>query len=279
MQLEPKRLVILTRDSFPHRYVTNALCSAFDIDRIIVDNRTTSAKIGRALREGVGHFLSKAARSTLLRSAGDAKVRLRAYSSLFGAKGEAFDKPEKITIVNGVNSSECIALLKEIQPDAILVYGTSVVSDTVLRLAKDKSFNLHTGVSPYYRGTACAFWPVVNGEFDKLGATVHECTSDLDGGEIFAIAHAEFVPGDNLHMVFARAAIVGAQAYIEVIKSYLEGELKGTRQDLRIGREYRGSDLTFGAELSARARLAWIRMRARSNASAPPPRGSRSSSQ
>ena len=260
---ERKRLVILTRDDLAHRYVVNTLCAAFEIDRIIVDRRPQSVKVRRAMRRGLRHFLSKTARWIFLKAARDRAARARALRRLFGNKGEAFDTPDKIYSVDGINSSETIALLKQIKPDAILIYGTSVVKDTVLSLARDICFNMHQGICPYYRGTGCDFWPIVNGDFEMIGATVHQCTSQIDGGSIFEIAHVTCEPGDDLYAVAGRTLVAGTQAYVRVVERYLAGKLQGMAQDLSFGREYRGSDLTLGPELTGRLRMRQMRRNAR----------------
>src|SRR5262249_25456608 len=251
-----KSFVVLTRGGVEHRYVVNTLCNAFLIDRIIVDQQPSRPKIRRAVRRGVGHLISKAARTIFLKIIRDDKARERALRRLFGRMGEAFYMLNKISTVYGINSDETIDLLREINPDAILVYGTSVVNDAVLARSRDVCFNMHTGISPYYRGTGCEFWPVVNGELDMLGATIHECTSSIDGGKIFEITHVDPEPGDDLHTLFGRTVIAGAEAYVRVVERYLTGKLEGAPQDLSLGREYRGVDLTIGPELVARLRLA-----------------------
>ncbi|TMJ54229.1 MAG: hypothetical protein E6G85_05780 [Alphaproteobacteria bacterium] len=251
-----KRIAILTQDGPEHHYVVNTLCAELAIDRIIVDRQPRRPDIRRAMRNGVRHLLSKAARASFLKLIGDEEARVRSLRRLFGKRGEVFDAPDKLYYLDGINSDETIALLRQLDPSALLVYGTSVVKNNVLGLARDICLNMHTGISPQYRGTACAFWPIVNGEFEMVGATVHECTSQIDGGTIYETVHAQYEPGDDLHTIFGRAVIVGADAYVGAVKRYLAGTLNGTPQDLTLGREYRGSDLTIGRELVARRRLA-----------------------
>jgi hypothetical protein len=251
-----KRLVLLTRDNFEGRYVANILCAAVELDCIVIDRRPKKGNVRRALRRGFSHFISKAARTVFLKLIGDDVARARILSQLFGKSGQSFTTPGKVRIVNGINSEECIALLRQVDPDAILVYGTSVVRDSVLSLAREISLNMHTGISPQYRGTACAFWPVVNDEFDMLGATIHECTSHIDGGTIFEIARVQYQAGDDLHAIFGRVVIAGAKAYANVVQRYLAGELRGEPQNLLLGVEYSGSELTLGPELKARLCLA-----------------------
>jgi methionyl-tRNA formyltransferase len=77
--------------------------------------------------------------------------------------------------------------------------------------------------------------------------------------------HAGHEPGDDLHTIFGRAVMVGADAYVRVAQRYLAGTLTGVPQDLSVGREYRGSDLTIGPELVARRRLARLRAMAKAS--------------
>jgi methionyl-tRNA formyltransferase len=74
-------------------------------------------------------------------------------------ESDSFSRPQKIRVVEDINSPEVVSLVQEINPTVLLVYGTSVIKDRVLNLAQDICFNIHTGISPYYRGSACTFWP------------------------------------------------------------------------------------------------------------------------
>jgi methionyl-tRNA formyltransferase len=252
---ETKRLVLLTGNDIAHRYVANILCNNLNIERIVVDQRAFKGNLRRAAKLGPVHFINKAARSIFLRVTRDEQAKQRALKKVLGEASETFSKPDLVRVVDGINSPESVLMVREIDPSAILVFGTSVVRGALLGLARDVCFNMHTGISPYYRGTGCSFWPVVNGDLDMLGATIHKCTDVIDGGVIYEIAHARYRAGDDLHTLFARSLIAGADAYGRVIRRYLEGELTGVHQDLSIGREYRGSELTLGPELKARFRL------------------------
>ena len=249
------RLVLLTRDDFAHRYVANTLSATLNIHSVIVDRQPIKANLSRAARRVIRHFISKASRTLFLKAIRDNEKRNDVLKHMFGERGEVFLKPDNLRIVEGINSPESVSLVREIDPDAILVYGTSVIRGSVLSLARDVCFNMHTGISPYYRGTACAFWPVVNGDLHMLGATIHECTDRIDGGMIYEVVRAKYRQGDDLHALFAHTVIAGAEAYGRVVRRYLEGEASGAPQDLSKGREYRGSELTLGPEIRARFRL------------------------
>lgn len=127
--------------------------------------------------------------------------------------------------------------------------------DAALARARQLALNLHTGISPRYRGTSCAFWPIHNGEPEWVGATVHQCVAAVDGGRIFATVHATVRRGDDLHRIFARAVRAGADAYVAVIGDAMAGTVVGVPQDLSAGREYPGSDRGILSEIRARCRL------------------------
>jgi methionyl-tRNA formyltransferase len=140
-------------------------------------------------------------------------------------------------------------------PDVILVFGTGVVKESTLSLASHLALNLHTGISPYYRGADCAFWPLYNNELHMLGATVHECTLQLDGGRIFGTARASLQADDDLYSIFARCLLAGADLYVRAVKDLLAGRLEGIPQDLNIGREYKAVMRDVKADLKVRRQL------------------------
>jgi methionyl-tRNA formyltransferase len=187
----------------------------------------------------------------------DAAAREASARRILGIGPDAhFPEDVEVIRVEGINSEAAVNAVRQLRPDALAVFGTGIVRAEMLSLAGEVAFNLHTGISPRYRGTDCAFWPVVNGEPEWIGATVHECTADVDGGQIFGCVRASYVDGDSVHDLFARAVAAGAGLYVETLRAYVRhGMPSGRPQDLREGREYRGYMRTLWPELRARAAL------------------------
>lgn len=247
------RLVVLTGNGREHRYVANRLCRQLPVAAVVVDVTARRASLRRAFRGGFRRGVSRLLVHAFRRAIRDADAREAALTRILGDElGATFLAQDLVVEVPGVNSAEALAAVRRLRPDAILVYGTSIVGDAMLALARDVAFNMHTGLSPDYRGTDCAFWPVVNGQPELVGATVHECTAAVDGGAVFARARADWEPGDGLHELFARAVATGADLYVDAVRRYLAGDAQGTPQDLALGREYRGYMRTLAPELRAR---------------------------
>lgn len=142
--------------------------------------------------------------------------------------------------------------MADLAPDVLAIYGTGIIPDNVLSQAGTVALNMHTGLSPWYRGVSCAFWPLRDMRPDMIGATVHECTSNVDGGLIYAREAAVLQPNDDLHAIFARAVEVGTRAYVDTIGQLQSGGLNGAAQDLDEGQEFRGMQLGIVSELLIR---------------------------
>jgi folate-dependent phosphoribosylglycinamide formyltransferase PurN len=249
-----KGLVLLTGSGQEHRYVANRLCRCVPLVGIVSDQAVHRASLRRAFRGGLATGVSRIGHHALRRAIHDESSFQRVLPRVLGQDlCDRFERPDLVTSVTGINSQEAHDSIAALEPDALAVFGTTIVGPETLGLAKELAFNLHTGISPRYRGTDCAFWPVVNGEPEWLGATVHECTAEVDGGQIFAVTKAAWEPEDGVHELFARAVLAGADLYVDVLSRYVQGgAVVGTGQDLSTGREYRGYMRTLGPELKAR---------------------------
>lgn len=69
--------------------------------------------------------------------------------------------------------------------DFIVVFGSSIIRGALLdEIVKRGAVNLHIGISPYYRGSACNFWALHDDRPDLVGATIHRLSGSIDGGSI-----------------------------------------------------------------------------------------------
>lgn len=256
------RIVVVTCDGPEQRYVTNRICREVEVEAILVTDQTPNRSWRTVLKKSLAEFVDKAMLRCYLTLVGDARRRDRDLSHVLGDENCAeFKEASKVLAVGRPKAGRLRREVERLAPDFIVVYGTGIIPESVLSQARKKAFNMHTGISPYYRGAACAFWPIHEGEPEMVGATIHECTSAVDGGEIYATVQAPLFRGDGLHAIFARAAKAGAEAYAKVVRDAVEGRLVGRGQDLSLGREFRGSMRGMRAELVARLRLIGMRRR------------------
>ena len=237
------RIVIITGDAPEHHHVANTICAAHDVAAILLCDPPPRRTWRTVLRKSLAQFVDKTARTLFLRLIGDAAQRQRSLIRVLGPGAEGFARPDLVERVGRPKAGRLQQRVAELAPDIIAVYGTGIIPDAVLDLAGTVALNMHTGLSPWYRGVQCAFWPIVEGRPDMVGATVHECTAKVDGAFTYSPRFESFVDHRDLH---ADAEVIGAAC---------TGTLAGEAQDHSIGREYRGTMLGLRAELQARRML------------------------
>jgi len=252
-------LVLITGDGPEHHYVANQISKAHETAAILVCDPPARRSWKTVLRKNPQRFLGKVLRQLYLRAIGDADARKAQLRAVLGPEAEGFEQQALVRHAGRPKGEELERLVRDLKPTVLAIYGTGIIPDTILELAGDVALNMHTGLSPDYRGVACAFWPIRDERPDMVGATVHECTSDVDGGLIYFKAAARLHPDDGLHAVFARAVLIGAQGYVQTVGQALEGHLTGTPQDLTQGQEFTGAQLGIKTELQTRAALRRLR--------------------
>ena len=131
------------------------------------------------------------------------KRRESAESKFFGK--EHWPDCEVIAIERkSLNSSNVQTILKQ-DVDLLLSYGCHMLSEETLECVKGHAWNIHGGLSPWYRGAITHFWPSYLLQPQMTGMTVHELTQQLDAGDVIHQNVADLVRGDGLHELSCRA--------------------------------------------------------------------------
>lgn len=180
--------------------------------------------------------------------------RAAAEERFFGAAREWDDIPADLLRVTHGRSNDlgvCDWIAGR-RPAILTLFGCSIVRDPLLS-AFGPPVNIHLGLSPYYRGAATNFWPLVNGEPECVGATIHVATDEVDGGPILRQARPVPDLADRAHEFGCRAIVSGALALADGIVQRAAGD--PGRPQAPGGRLYRNAD--FGADA---VRRLWERL-------------------
>ena len=254
-----QRTLLLTGDGLEHQHVAARLLDTIPSLEIIVETRGSGPRKGgakRAMRRGVLALFQKILRVFFLRLIKDRDRRTAALKRHLPESSDIRQIMDQCLRTPTINSQEVIDRINEIKPACVLVYGTGLVRHPVLKAADSPVLNLHTGLSPFYRGVACYLWPLVDRRFDRLGVTVHDCVLELDAGGILGTRTIDVERGDGVHDVFGKLVKSGAELYSELAKREIDGvPVTRTEQNLEAGREFRGWELGFTTEFRARWNL------------------------
>jgi len=243
--------------NYEHRYLVNAFLQTFGdkVTRIVSAEpvqRSLGLKIKRTLKRG--NYRERIARAMWKGPFGpDAQALGKA---LFGDNLlETMPGGDKRVVVPGHNGPECEAILDADKPDIIVVYGTAIIRDNIFRRAGLVTLNMHTGLSPHYRGDSTLFWPIYHNDPDHLGVTVHKLVPEVDGGDIVHTGKVAYSAGDTEAEIFAKGVKVGTDLYCRAVQEALDGTIVYHPQDLSLGREFRWIHRTVAAEKQVLANL------------------------
>jgi methionyl-tRNA formyltransferase len=120
--------------------------------------------------------------------------------------------------------------LHDLAPDVIIVaaYGAILPAD-VLELPRHGCVNVHASLLPKYRGAAPVAAAILEGE-QQTGVTIMLMDEQMDHGPILAQRTTPILESDTRGALMARLAELGADLLLEVLPSWLAGEVEARPQ-------------------------------------------------
>jgi folate-dependent phosphoribosylglycinamide formyltransferase PurN len=195
-----KKIVLLCSDFFSTTVVYNYVNAEFPIDTVVMEEPMRGMALAKRRFKRLGFF----------RTSGQILFSLFIVPLIrLGSKKRVkeilaqypFDETpipgEKIKRVVSANDASTIELIKELKPDIVIVNGTRILSKKLLDSTPAVFINMHTGITPQYRGVHGGYWAMVNNDPQRFGVTVHLVDKGVDTGGILYQAVATPTPKDN----------------------------------------------------------------------------------
>jgi methionyl-tRNA formyltransferase len=226
------RAIVLTSTMRRHCYVANSISEVVDVVGVWQERKSFQP-------------LSYAV------TAEDAAVIERHFEARQASEDEFFEGHDVVrgsarTVApGGCNETTEIDAMCAARPDVVLVFGTGLLKRPLLDRFPNRVLNIHLGLSPYYRGAGTNFWPLVNGEPEYCGATIHFMDEGVDSGPIIGHVRPEIDAGDGPHDIGNKTIVAAAEVLVRAAQALERGRLAATPQDAD-GRVYRRAD--FSAE-------------------------------
>lgn len=123
-----------------------------------------------------------------------------------------------------LNSEITVQFIKDIKPDVILSYGVHKLSDEIINICPDKAFNIHGGLSPWFKGCITLFWPFYFLRPNWAGMTIHHLSASIDAGDIVHHSVPTLERGDKLHEVACKAVIQAGEDIAKLMLLLEKGE-------------------------------------------------------
>ncbi len=130
-----------------------------------------------------------------------------------------------------IREAECIAYLKEYQPDIMIVAAFGqILPKEILEMPKYGCVNVHASLLPKYRGAAPIQWAVINGDAVS-GVTTMRMDAGLDTGDMIEKAEVILAEDETGGSLFDRLAEVGAKLCVHTIQEIEDGTAVYTKQN------------------------------------------------
>lgn len=207
------RLGILTSTDTRHRYFAQRLCAALDVGAVAYEE-TGYAQPAVGLDDLTpdenlivdAHFAERRRQEEIF--FGDSSAIITATED----RGVHHVKPGEL------NEASTLQWLESCNVDTLAVLGTNLIKPPLLDRWPGRTINMHLGLSPYYRGTATNFYPLLNDEPEYVGATIHLLDAGIDSGPILRHARPIIVADDQPHTIGCKAIVAGIEAMIHVLR-------------------------------------------------------------
>ena len=173
-----------------HLYFSKKMVQKFPIENLIIQKRQNFLTNSYNKITGMTdleklHF--KKRQDAEIKFFGDEKDFLRKFNKII--------EIDKEDLKNGKLKKK----LTKCENQNLISYGCNKIDNDILKMFSNNTWNIHAGLSPWYRGSATHFWPTYLLEPEFTGMTVHNLTDNLDGGEIIHQGLVNLNTNDGIH--------------------------------------------------------------------------------
>lgn len=237
-------IALLTSNHLRHKYIASEIAKKLSLKVIICEDKNP------VIQDVSGYNLEE---SDLM--AAHFKDRENSELDFFGNNTD-FPKDSLVYQLGfgKINAPSTLDILRDNKIDCVLLFGTSIIKPILTDEFLNKVINLHLGLSPYYKGSGTNFFPIVNNEFECLGATIHLAIDKVDAGAILhQVRIDDFTENDTIHSIGNKIIKKSGELYPMVISHYLSGKIEPKAQDEFAGfKEYKVKDFTPQSLLRAK---------------------------
>ena len=187
------KVILITGNHPRHYYFVNRLLhTSFDISWIIEKRKDKFIpKIEKKYNQNIQKLFVK-----------HFEKRRNAEKNFFKIKNNNFIK--NANILENVKRADfkndnLEKIISKHKFDLLISYGCGLINNNCLKKIKLYSWNVHGGLSPWFRGSATLFWPTYLLKPEYTGMTFHEITNEVDSGNIVYQNCAKIRAEDGIH--------------------------------------------------------------------------------
>lgn len=129
-----------------------------------------------------------------------------------------------------LDDPEFIGELRNLEADIFVVVAFRLLPESVWKLPRLGTFNLHASLLPKYRGAAPINWAIIRGE-TVTGLTTFMIDNNVDTGMILDQVQVDIDPAECYGDLYSRLKVIGAELVCKTVLGLTENRLVPTRQE------------------------------------------------
>lgn len=216
------RIVLWLGNESNQKGLANKIGKEADIVGIVTESRIGKRKITP------GKLVEKLVEKFLLRNISRSWSGMKSF---YQDKYPNWPDTPVLDAVN-INSDEVFEFTKALNPDLIVVSGTSLIRKKLLAINPSIGIiNLHTGLSPYIKGGPnCTNWCISTKQFELIGNTIMWIDAGIDTGSIIATELTSMTGDESLTEVHLKVMEHAHDLYVRSIKKLAITKKPGVNQ-------------------------------------------------
>lgn len=135
----------------------------------------------------------------------------------------------KVLQPTNLKSDDFQQQLNELNPDVQVVVAFRMLPESVWKLPKYGTFNLHASLLPQYRGAAPINWAIINGE-RKTGVSTFFIDEKIDTGSVILQKELKIDKNENVGELHDRLMEVGAELVVKTLRLIAKDKVKSKPQ-------------------------------------------------
>ena len=213
-------LVVLTTGTLHHRFFIRAIQTVAPLARVFVESepRTRPAfETAHPFEQTRDHYEAE---------------------QWFGGTPPALETLAPSESFANLNAPEAVRAIAAAKPDALIVFGTGRLSESVIELCPRAALNLHGGNPEEYRGLDTHLWAIYHSDFPALVTTLHRLAPKLDTGDIIQTLPLPLARGMALHELRRVNTEICVRLTLDAIKGFVRDGRFAGRAQRSVGRYY-----------------------------------------
>ena len=213
-----KKIVCWIGNAPNHRALAKKLLGEFNVVGIVVDRK-------KSLQQGKWGYSGILIKVIEKLRFGKIDRAWHHMQHQFQNKG-AIPSSVPVLEVDNINDISVMNFTKELNPDLIIVSGTSMIKKPLVTMdVPIGKMNLHTGISPFVKGGPnCTNWCIANNEWGSIGNTIMWLSAGIDSGNIIVSERTSIDDKDDLESIHIKVMEHAHDLYGRAIRYVLTAE-------------------------------------------------------